>query len=104
MTTTMTPSPEASAGKAGSNGSSGSTPDRREPGAQAPRTPSTVTRMPAGKILARAPRTSAERRRWDRLHFQTELSRQWARSRRCRPATPDSAATCRTRAVTRPAL
>lgn len=88
MTTTMTPSPEASAGKAGSNGSSGSTPDRREPGAQAPRTPSTVTRMPAGKILARAPRTSAERRRWDRLHFQTELSRQWARSRRCRPAPP----------------
>ena len=56
-------------------------PRRPEPTGPRTRTPGTATRTPAGEIVPHAPATNAERRQWDRLHFQTALSLRQQRMR-----------------------
>lgn len=49
-------------------------PNHPEPTGPRPRAPRATVREPAGEVVTRTPLTGAERRQWDRLHFQTALS------------------------------
>ena len=57
-------------------------PGRPEPTGPQPRVPRTAVGVPAGEVVPRTPMAGAERRQWDRLRFQTELSLRQQRKRR----------------------
>lgn len=56
-------------------------PSRPEPTGPRPHALKAAVREPAGEVVARTPLTGAERRQWDRLHFQTALSLRQQRMR-----------------------